>query len=48
MLTFQEIVLKVFKIELILAMSCSDNVIRAGLTPKFKDKNTLIEVIFLY
>lgn len=26
-------------------MACSDNVIRAGLTPKFKDVNTLIEMV---
>ena len=29
------------------AMLCSDNVIRAGLTSKFKDTNKLIEVNFL-
>ena len=26
-------------------MACSDNVVRAGLTPKFKDKNTLCEML---
>ena len=26
-------------------MACSDNVVRAGLTPKFKDKKTLCEML---
>ena len=26
-------------------MSCSDNVVRAGLTPKFKDKDTLVSML---
>ena len=26
-------------------MACSDNVVRAGLTPKFKDKDTLCEML---
>ena len=33
--------------ECIEAMACSDNVVRAGLTPKPKDVNTLLEVIFI-
>ena len=28
-------------------MACSDNVVRAGLTPKFKDSKTLIDVTYL-
>ena len=26
-------------------MACSDNVVRAGLTPKFKDKKTLCDML---
>ena len=26
-------------------MACSDNVVRAGLTPKFRDKDTLCEML---
>jgi mannose-6-phosphate isomerase len=26
-------------------MACSDNVVRAGLTPKFKDKVTLVDML---
>lgn len=31
--------------DLVECMACSDNVIRAGLTPKFKDVETLLEVV---
>ena len=31
--------------DLIECMACSDNVVRAGLTPKFKDVETLLEVV---
>ena len=32
-------------VDCIECMACSDNVVRAGLTPKFKDKNTLCEML---
>jgi len=31
--------------EILECMACSDNVVRAGLTPKFKDVNTLVEML---
>ena len=32
-------------VDCIECMACSDNVVRAGLTPKFKDKDTLCEML---